>query len=572
MKISLKDFESEIDDRIVDRGEEYFSDGAVRGLKKIKDDQWAASVDGTETYQVRVNVKGDAVKDYSCSCPYDLGPVCKHVVAVLYAMREQQEEGQHQPAKKKSSSSKNSKKEPKETLEQVITRMLRKDLNALLLEYAGRDMGFTDYVFAQQSLRSPSSNKEEYQQLIQNTVDAARGRHGFIDWDGSSQAVEGAEMLLDKADKLISSEEYRKALPVYQAVVHEMVPVLQDADDSMGNIGDVIERALNGLSVCVRASVGQAHRKDVLDYLFEEFEDKRYEDWSDWKWSFLEMAAEIVEADQEQKKLLEIADKYLRKRDKGDGFWRSDEETVLKIKQTVIRRCGSPEESTDFIKKNLRYPFIRQQALEEAFKKKDYDQVKVLAEDGIALDGKGNFRGLVNDWTQWLLKAAQTTHNVVDVKKHAVALFLDSGRDDYYKCYKKCFSAQEWEQEASRIIDVIKKSSSYRNEGLLPQVYIWEERWQDLLDMVHQKSSSHMLDAYGAQLSPHFPKELVEIYVKVITNELAPLLGRKNYQNLCRFLRRMKKLDTQGRVKTLIEELSVKYANRPAMLEEMQRV
>ena len=94
MKISLTKFESEIDERIVSRGEEYFNSDAVRGLKKIKDDQWTAAVEGTETYKVCINLKGDNVEDYSCTCPYDLGPVCKHVVAVLYALREQQEEGQ----------------------------------------------------------------------------------------------------------------------------------------------------------------------------------------------------------------------------------------------------------------------------------------------------------------------------------------------------------------------------------------------------------------------------------------------------------------------------------------------
>ena len=240
MKISLKKFELEIDERIVGRGEEYFDSDAVRGLKRIKDDQWVASVDGTETYKVCISLKESNVEDYSCSCPYDLGPVCKHVVAVLYALRDQQEEVRDTSVKEKPSSSKLSHKQPKETLEQVIAGMPRHALNAMLLEYAGRDMDFTDYVFAQQTLRSPVSNKEQYRRIIRNTVDAAKGRDGFIGYWESSKAGEGAEMLLDKAEKLISQEQYQKALPIYQCVVHEMVPVLQEADDSNGAIGDTI--------------------------------------------------------------------------------------------------------------------------------------------------------------------------------------------------------------------------------------------------------------------------------------------------------------------------------------------
>ena len=48
----------------------------------------------------------------------------------------------------------------------------------------------------------------------------------------------------------------------------------------------------------------------MFDYLFDEFDDKRYEGWSDWKWDFLEMAAEMVSTPQEQKRLFEKTDQF----------------------------------------------------------------------------------------------------------------------------------------------------------------------------------------------------------------------------------------------------------------------
>ena len=59
---------------------------------------------------------------------------------------------------------------------------------------------------------------------------------------------------------------------------------------------------------------------------------------------------------------------------------------------------------------------------------------------------------------------------------------------------------------------------------------------------------------------------------KVIAEELAPLVGRGSYKRLCQFLRQMKKLGAEVRVKTLVEKLCVQYKNRPAMLEELQEV
>ena len=65
---------------------------------------------------------------------------------------------------------------------------------------------------------------------------------------------------------------------------------------------------------------------------------------------------------------------------------------------------------------------------------------------------------------------------------------------------------------------------------------------------------------------------MTEIYEKVIVEELAPLVGRGSYQRLCQFLRQMKKLDAEQRVKALVEKLRVLYKNRLAMLEELQEV
>ena len=123
MKIFLKKFESAIDSRIVNRGSEYFADGAVRGLKQIKDGVWGASVEGTEKYKVRIHLKGDEVAEHSCSCPYDLGPVCKHIVAVLYELRDQQDGQEKQKGILKKSSKVEQQEKSQESLEEIISKM-----------------------------------------------------------------------------------------------------------------------------------------------------------------------------------------------------------------------------------------------------------------------------------------------------------------------------------------------------------------------------------------------------------------------------------------------------------------
>ena len=85
--MNLKNFESEIEDKIVGRGLSYYKGGDVKRLEKVGADEYSAVVFGTERYSVFVKLKDDAIIEHECDCPYDYGDVCKHEVAVFYAIR-----------------------------------------------------------------------------------------------------------------------------------------------------------------------------------------------------------------------------------------------------------------------------------------------------------------------------------------------------------------------------------------------------------------------------------------------------------------------------------------------------
>lgn len=75
-----------------DRGEEYANYGAVRNLV-LAGETYRAHVYGTHRYTVRVWDKSGDIGS-SCTCPYDWGGICKHIVAVMLSVLEQQELGQ----------------------------------------------------------------------------------------------------------------------------------------------------------------------------------------------------------------------------------------------------------------------------------------------------------------------------------------------------------------------------------------------------------------------------------------------------------------------------------------------
>ena len=85
--MNLKSFESDVENKIVERGLNYYRSGDVKKLEKVGENEFSAVVFGSEKYSIYVKINGEAIIEHECDCPYDWGNVCKHEVAVFYALR-----------------------------------------------------------------------------------------------------------------------------------------------------------------------------------------------------------------------------------------------------------------------------------------------------------------------------------------------------------------------------------------------------------------------------------------------------------------------------------------------------
>ena len=88
MNIPLNEFEHIIDETILKRGLSYFKNGFVTEFSEISNGEFEANVSGTEEYAVNLKVKNDIIVEHNCDCPYDMGPVCKHIVASIFYLKQ----------------------------------------------------------------------------------------------------------------------------------------------------------------------------------------------------------------------------------------------------------------------------------------------------------------------------------------------------------------------------------------------------------------------------------------------------------------------------------------------------
>lgn len=95
----IRDFSSE---KSFARGASYYREGYVVGLEQ-RGPLLLAAVEGSEETPYRVSVLLDETTEAGpyeadCTCPYDFGGWCKHIVAALLAYHEEPESAVVKPA------------------------------------------------------------------------------------------------------------------------------------------------------------------------------------------------------------------------------------------------------------------------------------------------------------------------------------------------------------------------------------------------------------------------------------------------------------------------------------------
>ncbi|MBC8110658.1 MAG: SWIM zinc finger family protein [Verrucomicrobia bacterium] len=86
--LSFTEFEEDIPEKILERGLDYYENRQVEEVEKMGENEFSALVMGSEEYEVYVKIEKDFVTEYACTCPFDYGDVCKHIVAVLFYIRD----------------------------------------------------------------------------------------------------------------------------------------------------------------------------------------------------------------------------------------------------------------------------------------------------------------------------------------------------------------------------------------------------------------------------------------------------------------------------------------------------
>ncbi len=255
------------------RGRELFRRGAVAHAA-IQGRTLSGVCEGSESlfYRIRAELDEGGVRSAFCTCPYDFGGYCKHVIALLLSYA-------HKPE------SFAARKEPAE----LLSELSREQLLALLTKLLGEQPELYELIEA--ALAAPSvsgrdksapSNRREvdvevYRRRVSSIMHGlghVRASEAYWHAGGLVEDLRGVER---SAREFLGAGEAEAGLRILLTLLEESSDGFEYLDDSNGELGDF----LNGLGATLAEAIlsldlNEEEREDLLsdlDDLHDRFSD-----------------------------------------------------------------------------------------------------------------------------------------------------------------------------------------------------------------------------------------------------------------------------------------------------------
>lgn len=576
MQIPLSHFEQVIDEKILERGLSYYKKGLVRQLDEVSPNHYEAVVEGTEDYTVQLTIENDVVTEYVCDCPYDQGPVCKHMAAVLFKLMEEPLQlNQKQTKTKSKANTKTTTGKKRKTIAEQIDEMLSKaskeELIQLVKEETVSNKVFRNRIMMTLEQYNDDISKEFYAKQIKSILRSAKSRYGFVDWQSSKTMGRALDQLLDAAQKAVDRKNYQNALCICFAVMEELIPALNEIDDSSGEIGDRITIAYELLCEMGCDIDSKTLSKSIFDFCVHHFENKTFKGW-DWHIDVLWLAVAVASTSEELDRLWVLVEQE-PKHNIDDFSGRYEEQQMQLVKYRLLVKTKGDAEAETFLKQNLENSELRRIAIENAINRSDYSTAISIAKDGVKQDMKQR-PGLAMEWYDWLLKIALKQNDTASIIEYARLLMIDDFHhgQDYYQILKNHVKPEQWNDFVDQLIkDVQVKGKGYRS-NLVAQILIKEKRWDQLWVLVSELPFLQSIEQYETYFSKRYPERLSELYAKRILEYMDHNMGRDHYQNACRYIRKIIKLGERTKADEVMKTLRERYPNRRALMEELEKV
>lgn len=593
------------------RGRELYQAGAISNAA-IQGNVLSAHCEGTMEpyYRVTVELDDAGIAQSQCTCAYEHGGYCKHMIALLLTYV-------HKPKVFTARLSP----------DELLADLNRDDLLALITKLLERQPELADWIESMMiapalaKSRKPRRKKvdaEVYRRQVRNvlhSLDRLRASEAY--W-GMGGLANGLRDVQASAYKFLEAGDPDTALTILLALVEEMANshAYEYLDDSDGELGDFIsgvglplaEAALSAeLSEIQRQQHAQKLKKwmrelgdygldssldvalDALTYgwgqaparqvppfaptLRETFADEdkgNDEEFEDEEEFENDEEYEIMRNGWTTGALLDLNEAKLNVLDR-----QGKTEEYLALSQKLERHLryarklvelGRVREGTDY---SLKHLTMADEALTLAHQLRELKLIPealAIGERGLKLEGHKFSLG------QWLASLEEAQGRRTQALDAWLAAFSEQPSLETYKRLKQ-LGADSWGKLESRVMSLLDKSW---DKTALAQVLLYEEQWDEAIKVAQKPDVGYKVVAIVADaVIAHRP----EWVIRASKKEALELIGRtqsKYYVHAVEWLERVKKayghLGQKAEWRAYLDGLKLEYKRRPALQEQLKRL
>ena len=553
MILSMKDIKKLCTETSFVRGLEYFQMGNVTDLEQFGN-KITATVEGTRDYTVTIRIDKKTITA-TCTCPYDWGGYCKHIVATLIALSE------NYPEIKKDKD-KNEKK-----IKKILNNLSFDELKDFLISELENNPSlrnhFTIY-FSGKSSKGKSLNG--YKKEINLSYREISDLDGFIKY--------GTEIdfsyIRDLADRYIKAGTPLEAATIYQALSEVIAENMEDVDDSDGYYGNEFTLTVEDFANCINeAELSHIEKKKYIDYFFGKYienDPDYFRENYDGALSGICLSKDDLEY---WKKLLKPhLPKNLPDSEQWSEYYQARE--LLLTQLYLLDSLNHEKEFYELVKK-----YYRQEEefclsyIERLEKDNRCKEAIKIAEEGLNLFPEHMLTKIRRFLNRFYKKQSPEKY-----KQSLIKLFIQNRDWNDYERLKEISSKEEWKEKIlSIIINNLPKDRDRFGSDTIIDIYLKEEMFEEALEQVLAKRNLYTLSIYHKRLSKKFPKGYFNTYKELLVPFADSTTGRPHYREIVKYLKQMKKIKGfEEEFSKLVNLLKTKYAKRPAFLDEMKYI
>ena len=585
------------------RGEEYYRDGAVSNTA-IQGALLSGECAGTYApyYRVQVELDEAGIAEASCTCLYEYGGYCKHIVALLLTYL-------HRPK------SFTARKAPAE----LLADLDQDDLVAILTKLMQEQPELSDRIEALTSIPSRSRKKRKkvdidvYRRHILGIVHSLDGmRMSEAYWHVGSLANQLREVQ-QSALKFLDAGDAETALEILLLLLEEASRAIEYIDDSNGELGGYVGDLGTALAEAILSlELSQVERAKLtgrLEKLIRYAGDYGMEGNLD---TAIQAAKfgwdDIPEETTPLRKTVSTVDENDEwgAGDEGEDWDEEDEYRLrewgrptiadlydlTEAKLNVLDRQGRTEEYLDLCKReerHLRYALklcdlkqvtnavkyarknlsTAEESLQVAQRLRELRLVTEaieIGEHGLKL--KGSKAGL----GEWLGPVEEAQGRTKQALAAWLAAFAEHPTLETYKTIKG-LAGSGWGRLRPEAMSKLRKSY---DKQVLAEVLLLEEEWDEAIKVAEGREVWYpIIETVADGVLPHRPEWVVQISLKH-AERLMTEAKSKNYPIAAAWLKRAKEayklLGKTEEWKRYLAETREKYKRRPALQNQLARL